>query len=207
MKPILFFDFDDVLVYTRQVTIDFLTKFYGVQIPDELNYGGNSVWQMVVGLLPPEKKVSREQFYEDCAQHFLTSHDFHAKATPIAGAEMWVPRLAFKYDLWIVTARQEVSLPVVTKLSRKFFGNHIAGMHFVSRRLGERNFQLIKSKKDFIADFPGMKVAFFDDTPSEVREVQKVIPAYLFDPGHQYGDEPVIRRQGQSWEEIADLLL
>lgn len=66
---------------------------------------------------------------------------------------------------------------------------------------------MIKSKRDFIADFPGEKVAFFDDNPRDVREVQTVIPSYLFDPQGHHISETDIPNRVRSWKEISDLLL
>lgn len=207
MKPTLFFDFDDTLVDTQPVMRDFIAEYYGVRLPDDLYLCGNTLWKIVNSYLPPERQIPHDQFYEDWAEKFLISHEVHSKVTTMNRADVHIPRLASKYNLWIVTARQEGGLSVVTRLCQRLFGQHIQGIHFVWRRLSKNEFKLIMSKKDFIASFPGEKVAFFDDNPGEVREVQSILPTFLFDPFGLHLEVPDVKFRVESWDEIAEILL
>jgi hypothetical protein len=207
MKPALFFDFDDTLVETREASKKYILHRYGVEMPKELYLCGNSLWVLVNSLLPPERRVEKDQFYQDWRDNFLTSDEHHRAVQPVREADVIVPQLSVRYDLWVVTARQEASQFVVARLCRRIFGRHITGMHFVWRGNDEVNSWEERSKKDFITNFAGEKVAFFDDNPGEVRAVQPLISAYLFDPLGFHREVTDIERRVSNWHEIADLLL
>jgi len=104
MKPVLFFDFDDMLVLTMGLLRDFLNEHFSIKIPKGIFLCGYSLWGEVNDLLPPERKVTKDQFYEACAVGFLASRDWHLRAMPMPGAQECIPRLAGKYSLWLATA-------------------------------------------------------------------------------------------------------
>jgi 5'(3')-deoxyribonucleotidase len=207
MKPIVFFDFDDTMVLTNPLVVAFLNSYYKIEIPTDVFLCGNSLEKVVNSLLPAHKAVTREELYEDYAKFFLGSREWHEKSYPLFESDVYVPKLASVYDLWIVTARQDGCRPLVEELCERFFPGHITGIHFVWKRVGVRDFQVNKTKSDFIASFTGEKVAYFDDNPGEIRRTRDVISSYLFDPhGHHHADTD-IRHRVSSWEEIAHLLL
>ena len=70
MKPILFLDFDDTLVVTRHLVIQFLNSFYRIQIPSDMYLCGNSLEEVVNTYLPNNKQVTRHQLYDDYAINF-----------------------------------------------------------------------------------------------------------------------------------------
>ncbi|MEI6191292.1 MAG: hypothetical protein WCP24_02925 [bacterium] len=207
MKPVMFFDFDDMLMETREASIDYIRFRYKVAFPEEAYLCGNSLWQILSELLPAGEKLEKDNFYLDWRDNFLTSIDRHQKAKPVAGAVEVVPALSAQFDLWVVTARQEASKPVVLELCRRFFGQHITGVHFVWRGGDESKSWVSVPKKDFIANFPGESVAFFDDNPGEIMETQGVVSAYLFDQTGIHASVQGINNRVKSWEEIGQLFL
>jgi 5'(3')-deoxyribonucleotidase len=207
MKPTLFFDFDDVCVNHIDMLRVFIFQQFGVEIPAGHFICGNSIGKIVADLLPPDRKITSNRFYEVWATKGVISHELHAGVTPIPGALKYLPKLADKYDIWILTARMEDGRAVVERLCQKFFAGHISGFHFVWKRFGVEDFRQVKSKRDFIKDFSGVKVAFFDDNPGEIRAVQDILPAFLFDPHRVHLEEKDIKLRVSSWREISDLLL
>ena len=171
MKPILFLDFDDTLVVTRHLVIQFLNSFYRIQIPSDMYLCGNSLEEVVNTYLPNNKQVTRHQLYDDYAINFLASKKIHDDAYPMEGTEIFIPQLALRYDLWVVTARQDGCRHVVENLCKKFFSRSIVGMHFVWKRVAPMQFSENASKKQFIASTRGEKIAFLDDNPNEVNDM------------------------------------
>ncbi len=207
IKPTVFYDFDDTMLDTRHLVAAYINLRYGTNISAEMYLSGNSLELAVNAALPPGKAVSRDRFYEDFDRLFLRSMKWHSKAVPVKDAEKYIPMISRKYNQWVVTARQDGCAPIFSKLCKKFFGNHISGAHFVWSRTGECQFEMNQSKRDFIASFPGNKVAFFDDNPEEVRKTGEVITTYLFDPNDHHHHETDIQHRVKSWEEIASILL
>jgi hypothetical protein len=206
-KKTVFFDFDDTMMETHPLLVAFLNQHYGIQIPLDIFLCGNSLDKVVNNFLPPHKAVSAEQLYEDYSRDFLGSRDWHDKAVPMEGACRHIPRLAARYNLWIVTARDDSSRPLLKELCKKFFGGHITGMHFVWKRVGVCDFKVNQTKCDFIAGFPGEKIAFFDDNPNEALKTDRVIKSFLYDPHRHHDARTDIAHRVHGWDEIASLLL
>lgn len=206
MRPVLFFDFDNMLVDTDQMQRDFILKEYGVNLPRDVYLCGNSLCEIVNSFLPPDRQVEKHQFYDHWCNNLVMSHKLHEPVKPIPGVMEYLPRIARRYDSWVVTARVLSGRSVAEKLCLKFFGDAISGMHFVWSN-GESKTRVERSKKDFIANFSGHKVAFFDDNPGEIRKVQGVIPSFLFDPLGIHKEERDIPHVVRSWSEIARTLL
>jgi len=207
MKPTLFFDFDDTSIVTRDAIRLYFKQRYGVDLPEGSYLHGKCIWKLINDFLPPDQMISRDAFYLDWRDGFLTSQEWHKNVRPVEGADNVIRRLARRYQLWIVIVRQQASSKLVSQLCQKFFGQCISGFHFVWSGDGHNSSWKEESKKDFIAGFPGDKVAFFDDSPDEIRNVQEVLPAYLFDPVGYHAEASDIRCRVKSWDEIATLLL
>ena len=123
------------------------------------------------------------------------------------GTEIFIPQLALRYDLWVVTARQDGCRHVVENLCKKFFSRSIVGMHFVWKRVAPMQFSENASKKQFIASTRGEKIAFLDDNPNEVRNIEGLVPSYLLDPHQFHKKEHSIEHCVKSWAEFAELML
>jgi hypothetical protein len=62
-------------------------------------------------------------------------------------------------------------------------------------------------KKDFVKSVPGNNIAFFDDTPNEIINMQGTIPSYLFDPAHKHIGLTDIKLRVDSWKKIGELYI
>jgi hypothetical protein len=110
-----------------------------------------------------------------------------------------------RYNLWLVTARDARTKPVVEHMLDKHFPNCFNGSHFVWTHTLDGF--IGKQKRDFILDFPGDKVAFIDDSPSEIERTQDIIPSYLLDSHGLHEDKTHIEKRVLCWREIATELL
>jgi hypothetical protein len=62
-------------------------------------------------------------------------------------------------------------------------------------------------KKDFVKNVPGENIAFFDDTPREIIDMQDIIPSYLFDPTGKHETLTDIKLRVDSWKKIGELYI
>lgn len=204
-KPIIFLDFDDTLMHTKDAVIDFCNDHYKIKISKEEYHCGNNLEKIVSAHLPEGEDVSRSDFYTHYGSEFLPSHKWHSGVYPVEGVADVIPQLSKKYDLWIVTARQKGSSEVVQSLIDKFLPGSISGTHHVWEHLGNGEFKE-SPKKDFIESFKGEKILFIDDNPAEVQKTMKIIDSCLFDP-HDFHFEEEVPSRVKSWRDIAERLL
>lgn len=54
---------------------------------------------------------------------------------------------------------------------------------------------------------PGNNIAFFDDTPDEIINMQGIIPSYLFDPTGKHETLTDIKLRVDSWKKIGELYI
>lgn len=119
----------------------------------------------------------------------------------------WViPMLAEKYKLWTVTARQKSGLHVIEHLIEKHIPKCISGIHCVWEHKGKGAYHEI-SKREFIKNFPGNKLGFIDDSPSEILKVQDILPSYLFDPQGVNDGISAIHYRLRGWADVARYFL
>ncbi|HEY0908424.1 MAG TPA: hypothetical protein VGE35_03700 [Candidatus Paceibacterota bacterium] len=204
--PTLFIDFDNCKFSTKLAEMAYINWRYGVNsVPADY---ADSFWidEILAKYLPPEKIPSREEIYRDLTLNYLTSIEHHASIEPMEGICEVLPLLAKRYSLWTVTARVKTSQTVVMHMNELHVPGCISGVHHVWDFV-EGKFKKIASKRDFIASFAGKKVGFIDDSPTEVLEVDGVVPAFLFDPHHQHDGNTRIQRRVRNWHEIGEIFL
>lgn len=204
-KPAVFFDFDDLKIDTVPAMIAHVNEHYGIASVRSDYLNGIYLEEVINRHLPKERHVSREEAYLSLAEKFLCSIDLHEAIPLIDGVIEVLPQIAQRYEVWTVTARQKVSMHVVKHVLDRHVPGCVTGIHCVwDRRDGAYH---AITKREFISGFEGEKVAFFDDTPREVLEVQDVVPSYLFDPHGLYDGMQEIRARVRSWREIGQILL
>jgi len=124
----------------------------------------------------------------------------------MTGTWVFISSLSHRgYKLWTVTARQQHGMKVIRYLLDKYVPGCINGIHCVWGRSEEGSFEGI-SKKKFMESIPGEKIAFFDDSPDEIKDTKDFISSFLFDPA---GIHKPIEGAGlvKSWYEIGNMLL
>lgn len=180
-RKVLFIDFDETLFSTRNAFNLFLKEHYGVTIPDEQHTCGSRMEDLVLKQLPPERRPTLDEFYLYISEHFLSSIERHQNVIPLEGSVQAINILAEHFRLFIVTARQKTSRPVVEALSEKFFPDKFEGFHFVWEHSGDMSFKDIP-KREFIGSFPEkLRAGFIDDSPKEIEQVINLAPCLLFD--------------------------
>lgn len=208
-KPVLFLDFDGLKFDTIDSHRDYVNEKYGIATTrNDYVDNNHNLTDVIKKYLPKEDHASiiPEQVYADIGENLNASIERSMNLVPIDGMCEVMPLLAEKYELWTVTARQKSSLEVIQYLLTKHVPNCVSGIHCVWDHIGDYKF-LSHSKKDFIAKFEGEKVAFIDDSLSEILEMQDVVPAYLFDPAKRHIDHPLVQHRVISWEEIRKVFL
>ncbi len=205
-KDILFFDFDEFKFKTLGIQKDYINQRYGINLSSE-EFNGHKLEELINLNLPAgSTAVKREDVYLDLAENFLSSIDWHFLVEPYEDMPEVVLELSKKYDLITVTARQKSSKSSIEFLLNKFIPGCIKDIHYVYEHIGNKKFKEV-TKKEFIQGMEGNKKGFFDDSPHEVKEIQGIIPAYLFDPTGIHDNDVDIHNRVRSWKEIGGLLL
>ncbi len=205
-KSTLFLDCDGTLLDTVPMTVRYINERY--KINSVLNdYLDTPPLDSIINrYLPKEKPVTIEDAYTDLGENFLSSTELHEGVSPIKGVTKVIPLLAQRYDLWIVTARELRGHPVLMRMVEKHMRGCITGVHCVWKHKGGKEFEE-RSKRDFIARFPGEKVGFIDDSPAEVLKATGIVPTYLFDPHDHHAHRTDIPQRVRTWDEIGELFL
>lgn len=207
-KPVIFLDFDGLKFDTIHLYISHINKKYNIktQLKDYIN---NPPVEDIIKKYIPENihhTIVREEVYVDLAKNVESSIDINDLAKPVDGLCDVLPMLANKYELWTVTAKQKSGLPAIEYLLNKHVPNCITGIHCVWE-YQENGVYKEFSKRDFILNFEGEKVAFIDDSPKEILKTQDIVPSYLFDPSGVNDHFIEIERRVKSWEEIGKIFL
>lgn len=207
-KPVIFLDFDGLKFETIPVYISYINKKYNIETHPK-DYINNPPIEDIVKRYLPENKhhtIIREEVYVDLAKNVESCIELNDSAKPVSGLCDVLPLLADKYELWTVTAKQKSGQPTIEHLLNKYVPNCITGIHCVweyQENVGYKEF----SKRDFILNFQGEKVAFIDDSPKEILRTQDIIPSYLFDPNSDNAHFVEIERRVRGWEEIGKIFL
>ncbi|HRH31243.1 MAG TPA: hypothetical protein PK950_01085 [Candidatus Paceibacterota bacterium] len=208
-KPVLFLDFDGLQFDTIDSHKDYINEKYGIAtIRSDYIDNNHGLHAIIKKYLPVDMhdSIIPEQVYADIGENLNASIERNMNLIPIEGMREIVPMLAEKYELWTVTARQKSSLEVIEYLQTKHVPNCVIGIHCVWDHLGDYKFHG-HSKRDFIANFQGEKVAFIDDSLSEILDMQDIVPSYLFDPRRIHINHPKVQHRVISWEEIGRAFL
>jgi hypothetical protein len=204
-KPILFFDFDGLQFDTTPAIVAYMNKRYGMN-STAADYLNNPPLYTIVNSYCGEGTVTEDDANLDLAENFLCCHETHKTVKPVPGFTVVLPRLAKRYEVWTVTARQTVGLSVIQGLLDAHVPDCVSGVHCVWEHVGNKVLKE-RSKRDFIASFDGPKLAFVDDSVREIVKVQDILPSFLFDP-HGFNDGVVgIRNRIRSWHKIGELFL
>lgn len=208
IKPAIFLDFDGLKFDTLQMHVDYLNQRYGIESKPSDYIGNPSIDAVLKRYIPEDKHnaIVWEEVYLDIGENLNAKVEWHKDVSPLEGMCEVLPRLATKYDLWTITARQKTSMPVIEHLIAKHIPNCIIGIHCVSEHLGNNKFKDMP-KRDFVSRYIGEKVAFIDDSPTEIINMQDLIPSYLFDPLGHHDEKKEIKLRVRSWQEIGQLFL
>jgi hypothetical protein len=207
-KPTLFFDFDGLKFDTLDIHIRYINQKYGIEsVPDD--YADNADLELVVKKYIPKDKhhlIDRADIYADIAENLTSSFEWHADLQPMEGMSEVLPLLVKKYAIWTVTAREKKSRPVIEHLLDIHVPDCSSGIHCVWEHLGGKEFKEI-SKREFILNFKGEKVAYVDDTVKEILKVQDIIRSYLFDRTGIHDANSNILNRVRSWYQLGEILL
>ena len=206
-KPVVFLDFDGMKFETITAHTKFINERYGIQTTALEHEHTQHRLDLLIKKHRSDITLSKDEIYTETGVHFLASIPRHEEVVPME-EEMpdVVKRLAAKYTLITVTARQTVGLDVIRYLIDKYIPGCISLIHCVYENRTDGGFNHFP-KNEFIKNFVGEKVAFFDDSPTEILEMQTTLTSYLYDPFGKYTDRTEIKNHIKSWKEIGALLL
>lgn len=201
-KPNLFFDWDDTIMVSRPLTISYLEKRYRVRISyEEFHHGNASSLDKFLNSKKPELKLSPGEVYLDYAQNFWLSFDWSRSLQFFPYSIEVIKSLSGYYNLWVDTSRQEIEKVFIQAIIDKYFFNCFSGVHCVWKNTNG----LGVSKIDFIKSIKGEKVAFIDDSVSEVFKASSFISSYLFDPNKENTNSEIVKLS--SWIDIGNMFL
>jgi hypothetical protein len=204
-KPHLFFDFDGVKFDTVPHEVKYLNARYGIDIKvSEFRGKSEIVDKIINSYLPKTDQLDRLEIWKDLGQNYSASIKWHQDVLPMNGMLKVIKSLREKYTIWTVTSRQSDGKYVIQYLLDKYVPGCINGIHCVYT-FNDNNLSAV-FKKDFIRSIKGEKIAFFDDSPSEIEAVKDLIPSYLFDPFYLYDDIDGADHL-HSWEQIGKIFL
>ena len=201
----LFFDLDEMKFGTLSAQVAYTNHRWNTETTIDDHIGQNHKLEELVRKHTGMEHLTRDEVYIDFGRNFLASIDWHKQVQPMPYMQEVMHDLAQKYTLYTVTARQEISLPVIKYLLDTHIPGCITHIHCVYGRINNQYIE--KPKKDFIASIKGDNLAFFDDSLSEIRNMQNVIRSYLYDPTNRHEHENDIQHRISSWEEIGKLYL
>lgn len=188
-KENLIFDYDNTMAKTIPLHITYLNNRYDIQTVVEDYKDHPRLDDLVNTYL---KKLGRPlvtdaYVYEDIAMNLLNSIKLHKHVEPSEGLCEILPRLAKKYNLYIATARNTGTIPVIEDFIARHVPGCISGIHCVYTRVAPEQFIGVP-KRDFIASLPGTNKAFIDNSVKEILRVHDIIDSYLFDPEENHSD-------------------
>ena len=202
----MFFDLDGMKFKTLPAQVAYVNKRYGIRTTLSDHIGRNHTLDSLVRERCPGLHFTRDEFYGDLAENFLTSVDWHKDVPPMDGMTAIAPLLAEKYTLMTVTARQKSGIDVIKYLLDAHIPKCISEIHCVYEKAADGTFKET-SKKDFILSVSGEKIAFFDDTPEEIISMGDTVPSYLYDPDGLHHGMTGITNRVHSWWHIGEIFL
>ena len=204
-KPILFFDWDDTMINSRPLKISYFEKRYGISITyEELNHKNANSLNDFLNSKKSGLNISFDEAYLDYARNFWKSFNWNKDLIFLPYSIEVIKSLSFHYDLYIVTQSQKTEKVFIQEIVNKYFSNCFSGIHCVWEYVYGSGY-LGNSKLDFIKNIEGEKIAFVDDSVSEILKVQPFIDSYLFDPKKENFDSNI--KKVLSWLEIGNMFL
>ena len=204
-KPNIFLDLDDLIIKTKAVALSYINKKYGVQITYDEYVNNNDELHKIIQRHNSNFNLTFDEVYLDYGKNFLASMEWHEDVELMEDVQEVISLLSQKYTLWVVTARQKVGLNVINHLLNRHFQGCFKGIHCVYEWIEGIGYHGI-SKKDFISNVSGEKLAFIDDSPKEILRMKNIIPTYLFDQDRLYNSMEGVNRV-QSWRDIGRIFL
>ena len=199
-RPTIFVDFDDTLVQTKLLFLRFLNESLSVNIDyRDVDYDSAMI-EKINSRLPKSDRMSEQEFHDFVQHEFTISEKWHDELQPIDCAARIIPELAERYQLWIVTARTS-GANTTESILEKFFPGCFGGIHFVHRRIPTG--YAVFPKRDFIRHFKARKVAFIDDSPTEIRSAKGIVPCHLFDYTKSRTQRKDLKLY-HSWHDVAE---
>lgn len=205
MNKTLFFDLDETKFKTLPAQVAYLNSTYKLNVSESEYLANKCKLDLILKTHRPDLTLSFDEIYRNYSRDFLESHDRHKDILPMEGMPRILPLLAKKYTIVDVTARQKSGLLVIQHLLRKYVPGCVSYIHCAWEYQEGKGYVNV-SKKDFIMNFPGEKIAFFDDTLHEIEDTKDIIPSYLFGPTNLHLNAERINR-AESWEHIGDMFL
>jgi hypothetical protein len=204
-KKNLFFDFDDMKFITLPLLVSYINKKYGIKTTLNEYLDNNDSLDKIIQEHLPGVLIGYNDIYKDVGENFHASLNWHSDVEPMPHMSEVMKGLKEKYNLYTVTSRQKVGIGVIQYILDKYIPGCITGVHCVWHYDKTDGF-IANPKRNFIENTPGENIAFFDDSPKEIKKVEDIIPSYLFDPNGLHKDSETKNRVA-SWEQIGNMFL
>ena len=192
-KKILGVDFDEVLFQSTKAAVKYHNAAYGTSftVEDMTSYNWGEIWGCTS---------------EEAERRFIDfiSTQFHAEAEEVLGARDALKRLNEKYEVVIVTGRQEIAREATLGWLTKNLAGLYREIHFVGSFNPDPSKQRLKSD---VVKTSGISI-FIDDSLRFAEDVARTgVPVLLFDTPWNQGEAlPGVVRV-RSWDEITRRLL
>ena len=202
-KKNLIFDFDDTLINSLPLLIEFINTTWNIE-SIESDYVEQNVLHKIVQKYTNDPSITYEQVYSCYRNDFSLSSEWYDKITPMPYMCEIVNSLAIKYNLYIATKRSNLSSILVDKVLDKYIPNCIENVYYAIKYVEGFGY-LYQSKRDFILGLNGESIAFIDDSPLEIKTTEDIIPSFLFDPKNKHKSREMLKMK--SWYEIGNHFL
>ena len=207
-KRIFLSDLDNSLFDTREPHRIYVNEKYAIE-STLLDYMHNTPIPAIIKKYSPESTHEEKLIWGHLGEHFQTSTEYHAFATPIDPYVVEVlTEISMKYKLIVATRRQHLSRNVIDYLFDKHFPRcNLQHVHFVYERLSYATYHEI-TKAEF-AKKEGIKniAAFVDDSKDEIYDMHDLVTSHLFDPWDLHQHTPNIKSRVADWKKIGDMYL
>lgn len=202
-KKNLVFDFDDTIVISLPLLIEFMNKTWSIK-SEESDYNGQDMLYKIVQKYTNNPSFTYEDVHASYWNNFALSTEWHDKIMPMPGMSEVVKNLLPKYNLHIATKRSNLSTHLVNKVLNKHIPDCIESVYYATKYIDGIG-HLYQTKRDFILGLNGESVGFVDDSPFEIEEMKNAVPSFLFDPRDKHLSRQMDKMR--SWEEIGNYFL
>jgi uncharacterized HAD superfamily protein len=187
-RPVIAFDFDDVLMSFQSGFIAFHNRMYGTALAyeDVTSYDARAY------------QCNFETFTERV--HLFYQSPDHKEVTPIPGSIEALQSLQNHYLLDVVTSRPAVVRDCTHAWTDRFFPNVFRSLHFTNG-FGATDDVPKRSKSEVCTDI-GASILVDDALEHAVDVAQKGIPVLLPDRPWNQGSLPIGVTRIHSWDEM-----
>jgi 5'(3')-deoxyribonucleotidase len=127
-RPIIAIDVDEVLFPMHRTFVEHHNKYFGSNIEYPDRHGRYFLDQFLPDVDEIEF-IRRQKAY--------IASDYFVEEPPIAGSVEGVNRLAEKYDLTVVTSRQEYIEKPTSDFLKRYYGSTLDNVHFTAHEFGK----------------------------------------------------------------------